>query len=46
MSGRGPNTGRPYSITLPVVGGNNPAMIFNKVDFPQPEEPMMETNSR
>ena len=45
MSGRGPSTGRPSSTTRPRVGGSSPAMILSRVDLPQPEEPITDTNS-
>src|ERR1700733_13764869 len=41
----GPVTGLPSIATSPVVGSSNPAMMRSSVDFPQPEAPIMQTNS-
>src|ERR1700722_6205036 len=41
----GPVTGLPSIATSPVVGSSKPAMIRSSVDFPQPEAPIMQTNS-
>ena len=45
-SGPGPATGWPSSSTWPAVGCTNPATMFIIVVLPQPDGPMMETNSR
>ncbi len=39
------DTSAPSSITRPLVGCSNPAIIFNKVVLPQPEGPSSEKNS-
>ena len=44
-SGPGSLTSRSSSSTAPVVTVVRPATMFSKVDFPQPEWPMMETYS-
>ncbi len=41
----GPVTGLPSISTCPVVGSSNPAMIRSSVDLPQPDAPIMQTNS-
>src|ERR1700733_4969884 len=41
----GPVTDLPSIATSPVVGSSNPAMMRSSVDFPQPEAPIMQTNS-
>src|SRR5580698_9069638 len=41
----GPVTDSPSIATSPVVGSSNPAMMRSSVDFPQPEAPIMQTNS-
>src|SRR5579863_3119294 len=41
----GPVTGLPSIATSPVVGSSKPAMMRSSVDFPQPEAPIMQTNS-
>ena len=35
----------PFILASPSVGFKNPAMIFNKVDFPHPEGPRTQMNS-
>ena len=44
-SAPGPFTGSPSTVTLPAVGFRKPATALSKVDLPQPDGPMMETNS-
>jgi hypothetical protein len=44
-SGPGPAISRPSSTAPPFVAGVSPATILSSVDFPQPECPMIETNS-
>src|SRR6202035_3854765 len=41
----GPVMALPSIDTSPVVGSSNPAMMRSKVDFPQPDAPIMQTNS-
>src|SRR5579872_1399650 len=41
----GPVMIRPWIETSPVVGSSKPAMMRNNVDFPQPDAPIMQTNS-
>src|SRR5688572_10721472 len=41
----GPVTGRPCTLTSPVVGSSKPAMMRSKVDLPQPDAPIRQTNS-
>jgi len=38
-------TGTPSTATVPRVGLRKPATALSSVDFPQPDGPMMETNS-
>ncbi len=38
---RSRSRGRPCGITEPFNGGSNPAIVFNKVDFPMPLGPKM-----
>jgi hypothetical protein len=38
-------TGSPSTATSPRVGLRKPATALSSVDFPQPDGPMMETNS-
>ena len=44
-SGPGAATGRPSSSTRPVVGWTKPPTMFIRVVLPQPDGPMIETNS-
>ena len=44
-SALGRSTGSSSTVTLPRVGFRNPATALSSVDFPQPDGPMMETNS-
>src|SRR5687768_12356568 len=44
-SGPGSATGRPSSSTRPFVGLTKPPTMFIKVVLPQPDGPMIETNS-
>src|SRR5581483_4178940 len=41
----GPAIGLPLTCTSPDVGSSKPAMMRNSVDLPQPEAPIMQTNS-
>src|SRR5438552_7428043 len=41
----GPVIRLPSTITSPVVGSSNPAMMRRMVDLPQPEAPIRQTNS-
>src|ERR1700756_2328573 len=41
----GPVTGLPSIDTWPVVGSSQPATMRRSVDLPQPEAPIMQTNS-
>src|ERR1700751_2811799 len=41
----GPVIALPYIATLPVVGSSKPATMRSSVDFPQPDAPIMQTNS-
>src|SRR5579871_2568304 len=43
--GSGPCTRSPSIRTSPAVGFRNPARMFSRVDFPQPEGPSRHTNS-
>src|SRR5258708_7747424 len=43
--GSGPDTGVPLTNTSPTAGLRKPAMMFSRVDLPQPEGPTMQTNS-
>ncbi len=45
ISRRGPSTGWPSSMMLPVLGGVRPAMIFSNVVLPQPDGPITPTIS-
>ena len=44
-SALGSATCLPFNSTLPPVGAKNPAIIFKRVVFPQPEGPRTESNS-
>ena len=44
-SAPGPVTSTPSTVILPEVGCSKPAIIRNKVDFPEPEAPTAQTNS-
>src|SRR4051812_13886624 len=44
-SGPGPVTCRPDISSVPSEGVSNPATIRNRVDLPQPEGPIRQTNS-
>src|SRR5216684_2324118 len=44
-SGPGPEISRPAHSSTPSPVSSNPATRLSSVDFPQPEWPMMETNS-
>ena len=44
-SGPGPAISRSPRISTPLVASSNPASRFSSVDLPQPEWPMIETNS-
>ena len=44
-SGPGPVTGTPEIATSPLVAGSSPARIFITVLLPQPDGPMIDTNS-
>src|SRR5947207_11847572 len=41
----GPVIALPCIATFPVVGSSKPAMMRKSVDFPQPDAPIMQTNS-
>src|ERR1700730_18294989 len=41
----GPVMALPSIATSPVLGSSNPAMMRSSVDFPQPDAPIMQTNS-
>src|SRR5689334_8629369 len=43
--GLGPSRAPPSTVTLPRSGRSKPAMMFIKVDLPQPDGPTMATNS-
>ncbi len=45
MLGEGPLTGWPSTVTLPPEGSRMPATIDSSVLLPQPDWPMMLTNS-
>ena len=40
-----PSTERPPILTSPLVASARPAMMFSRVDLPQPEEPSSTRNS-
>jgi hypothetical protein len=44
-SGPGPAIRLPFISTSPSLGVSNPAIIRSRVDFPQPEAPIRQTNS-
>src|ERR1041384_4631717 len=44
-SGAGPSIGRSHIKALPRVAGSKPATMRSKVDLPQPEAPIRQTNS-
>src|SRR5215510_3716018 len=41
----GPVTGLPCTVTSPLVGSSKPATMRSKVDLPQPDAPIRQTNS-
>src|SRR5438046_7376074 len=43
--GSGPAIGRPHIRASPADGGSKPATMRSKVDLPQPEAPIRQTNS-
>src|SRR3954466_1744761 len=43
--GSGSSIGAPHISAWPAVGGSKPAMMRSKVDLPQPEAPIRQTNS-
>ena len=43
--GSGPEIGLPHISASPLLGGSKPAMIRSRVDLPQPEAPIRQTNS-
>jgi hypothetical protein len=45
ISGRGASIGVPKTDIRPVVGFKRPATIRSRVDLPQPDGPMSDTNS-
>ncbi len=44
-SALGPSTGSPSTVTVAAVGLRKPATALSSVDLPQPDGPMIETNS-
>jgi len=43
--GIGPRTGLSPTVTVPVVGSNNPPMMLSSVDLPQPDGPIRQSSS-
>jgi hypothetical protein len=43
--GPGPVIGMPHIKTSPCVAASNPAAMRSRVDFPQPDAPIRQTNS-